>query len=106
MLDDIVGFSLYTPNERACYIPMNHTDYMTNAKVSNQLSKEFCKEQLQRLVDNNVKLIMFNSYFIIRKMAERDVRPFPNATERDAKLVRRLLLLFARSKRSSTFKKI
>ena len=48
------------------YIPINHIDYVTNAKVSNQLSKEFCKQQLQRLVDNNVKLIMFNAKFDIR----------------------------------------
>ena len=66
MLDDIVGFSLYTPGEKAAYIPINHIDYMTNAKVSNQLSKEFCKEQLQRLADNNVKIIMFNAKFDIR----------------------------------------
>lgn len=66
MLDDIVGFSLYTPGLKAVYIPINHIDYMTNAKVSNQLSKEFCKEQLQRLADNNIKLIMFNAKFDIR----------------------------------------
>lgn len=66
MLDDIVGFSLYTPGLKAAYIPINHIDYMTNSKVSNQLSKEFCKEQLQRLADSNVKLIMFNAKFDIR----------------------------------------
>ena len=66
MLDDIVGFSLYTPAHKAVYIPINHIDYITNAKVSNQLSKEFCKKQLQRLADNNVKLIMFNAKFDIR----------------------------------------
>lgn len=68
MLDDIVGFSLYTPNNGrgAVYIPINHIDYITNEKVSNQLSKEICKEQLQRLIDNNVKIIMFNAKFDIR----------------------------------------
>lgn len=66
MLDDIVGFSLYTPNKKAVYIPINHIDYMTNAKVSNQLNKEFCRQQLQRLKDNAVKLIMFNAKFDIR----------------------------------------
>lgn len=66
MLDEIVGFSLYTPGEKAVYIPINHIDYITNAKVSNQLSKEFCKKQLQRLVDNKTKLIMFNAKFDIR----------------------------------------
>ena len=66
MLDDIVGFSLYTPGTKAIYVPINHIDYMTNQKVSNQLSKEFCKEQLQRLIDNNVKMVMFNAKFDIR----------------------------------------
>lgn len=66
MLDDIVGFSLYTPNQKAVYIPINHVDYITNEKLSNQLSKEFCKKQLNRLKDSNVKLIMFNAKFDIR----------------------------------------
>lgn len=66
MLDDIVGFSLYTPTQKAVYIPINHIDYITNVKTNNQLSKEFCKRQLQKLVDNGVKLIMFNAKFDIR----------------------------------------
>ena len=64
MQDDIVGFSLYTPKEKAVYIPINHVDYITNQKVSNQLSKQECKEQLERL--GNTKLIMFNAKFDIR----------------------------------------
>ncbi len=66
MLDDIVGFSLYTPNQKAVYIPINHIDYITNNKIQNQLQKGFIKEQLQRLVDNKVKIIMFNAKFDIR----------------------------------------
>ena len=66
MLDDIVGFSLFTPGFKAIYVPINHIDYMTKEKVSDQLSKEFCRQQLQRLVDANVKFIMFNAKFDIR----------------------------------------
>lgn len=68
MLDDIVGFSLYTPDKgiKAVYVPINHIDYITKQKVSNQLSKEFCKKQLQRLVDANTNIIMFNAKFDIR----------------------------------------
>ena len=66
MLDDIVGFSIYTKGEKAAYIPINHIDYITNEKVSNQLSKEDCKEQLNRLNHSNVKIIMFNAKFDIR----------------------------------------
>lgn len=66
MLDDIVGFSLYTPTLTAVYIPINHIDYISNSKVDNQLSKEFCKQQLDRLVEHKVKMIMFNAKFDIR----------------------------------------
>ena len=66
MLDDIVGFSLYTPTLPAVYIPINHIDYISNAKVDNQLSKEFCEKQLDRLVEHKVKMIMFNAKFDIR----------------------------------------
>lgn len=66
MLDKIVGFSIYTPNNQAAYIPINHIDYITNEKLDNQISIEQCKELLQKLVDNNVKIIMFNAKFDIR----------------------------------------
>lgn len=66
MLDDIVGFSLYTPNNRAVYIPISHIDYITNTKIDNQLSKDFCKQQLDRLKEASTKLIMFNAKFDIR----------------------------------------
>ena len=67
MLDEIVGFSIYTPGQKAAYIPINHVDYITNTKTSNQLTKEECKEQLARLADTSkVKIIMFNAKFDIR----------------------------------------
>lgn len=66
MLDKIVGFSLYTPNNKAVYVPINHIDYVSNELLNNQLTIEECKAQLQRLVDNNVKMIMFNAKFDIR----------------------------------------
>ena len=66
MLDKIVGFSLYTPNEKAVYVPINHIDYITNEIVSNQLAIEDTRMQLQALKNANVKLIMFNAKFDIR----------------------------------------
>lgn len=66
MLDDIVGFSLYTPNNKAVYIPINHIDYVSNELMGNQLTKDECKRQLQRLVDNQIKFIMFNAKFDTR----------------------------------------
>lgn len=66
MLDKIVGFSLYTPGQKAIYVPLNHIDYITNAKVSNQIPIERVKIQLQALKNASVKLIMFNAKFDIR----------------------------------------
>lgn len=66
MLDNIVGFSLYTPGQKAIYVPINHIDYITNAKVSNQIPQEKIKIQLQALKNAGVKLIMFNAKFDIR----------------------------------------
>lgn len=59
----IVGLCLYTPGLKAAYVPINHVDHVTGELLPNQISKEFCALQLQRLVDNNTKLIMHNGKF-------------------------------------------
>lgn len=66
MLDDIVGFSIYTKGKKAAYIPISHINYISNEKIDNQIPKDIIKEQLARLAHNNVKLIMFNAKFDIR----------------------------------------
>lgn len=66
ILNDIVGMSLYTPGQKACYIPINHLSYVTNLRINNQLPVEFIKEQLDRLVQANVKTYWFNAPFDIR----------------------------------------
>lgn len=62
--DTIVGVCLYTPDERACYVPINHVSYITNQRIENQLSAEDVGKQLSRLT--NTKVIMFNADFDIR----------------------------------------
>lgn len=66
MQNEIVGICLYTPNNKGVYIPLNHVSYITGLKVENQLSKEFVKNEIQKLKDNDVKVIMFNAKFDIR----------------------------------------
>ena len=65
MLDSIVGFSIYTPGQKAAYVPLNHCSYITGAKCDNQLPINIVKKELDRLVDS-VKVIMFNACFDIR----------------------------------------
>lgn len=66
MEDKIAGLCLYTLNEKAVYIPINHISYITGVRYENQLSKEIIKKGLERLVKSKVKIIMFNSVFDIR----------------------------------------
>lgn len=66
ILDQIVGMSLYTPGQKACYIPINHVSYVTGLRINNQLPVEFIREQLQRLVDANTRSYWFNAPFDVR----------------------------------------
>ncbi len=66
MRDDIVGFSLYTPGQKAVYVPLHHKSYITLEEANNQMPVEGAKAQLQRLEDNKVKFILFNAKFDAR----------------------------------------
>ena len=64
LVDKIVGFSIYTPGEKAAYIPINHISYITNEKIEGQISEEYCAAELNRL--KQCKIIMHNAKFDIR----------------------------------------
>ena len=64
--DQIVGACIYTPGEKAAYIPINHISYITNVRLDGQLTNQEVAEEFQRLVDLNVQIIMFNAKFDIR----------------------------------------
>lgn len=68
--DDIVGICVYTPNEKAAYIPINHISYVTGIKAGNQLEKDVVKQEFKILTahKDNVDIIMFNAKFDIRVM--------------------------------------
>ena len=62
----LMGACLYTYNEKQVYIPINHVDINTREKLSNQLTEEDLREEFQRLIDNDVKIVMHNASFDIR----------------------------------------
>lgn len=67
ILDSIVGLCLYTPNEKAAYVPINHTSYVTGARVDNQLTEQDVAEEFDTIVhDTNIEIIMFNAKFDMR----------------------------------------
>lgn len=61
--DKIVGVCLYTPGQKACYIPINHKSYITGQRLDNQLSGEQVANEL-RLFDG--KYVFHNAKFDIR----------------------------------------
>lgn len=63
--DKIVGLCLYTPNERAAYVPINHRSYITGERIADQLTEEEVSKELIRLKDS-CKVIMFNAGFDVR----------------------------------------
>lgn len=62
----IAGFSMYTPGQKAIYVPLNHLSYITGVKTQNQLDEKTVLPYFQKLIDHNAKFIMFNSKFDIR----------------------------------------
>lgn len=66
--DEIVGGCIYTPGEKAAYIPINHISAITRTRLQNQLTNEQVGNQFKRLKENNIKIIYFNAKFDIRVM--------------------------------------
>lgn len=62
--DKIAGICLYSPNNNfPVYIPVNHINYISREKVEPQLDKEIVKSAVQKLIDSNVKFVLFNAKF-------------------------------------------
>ena len=64
--DELAGICLYTPGEKAAYIPYGHISYITQQRVNNQPSKEQLQECFNSL--QGIKWIFHNAKFDIRVM--------------------------------------
>lgn len=60
----IAGFSLYTPGQKAVYVPLNHVSYITMVKVDGQIEMDVATQQLNRLID--IPAVTFNGKFDYR----------------------------------------
>lgn len=60
----IAGLSLYTPGQKAVYVPINHVSYITAVKSKDQIEMSVITEQLNRIKD--VKGVTFNGKFDYR----------------------------------------
>ena len=68
ILDKIVGLCLYTPGQKAAYIPINHVSYITGERLDNQLTEQQVHDEFMWEALYDIDIIMFNSKFDIRVM--------------------------------------
>lgn len=64
IMDNIVGLCLYSPSQKAVYVPINHISYLTGKRLENQLTETQVGELLKPLL--NTKNIFHNAVFDIR----------------------------------------
>ena len=66
LIDKIVGLCLYTPEQPAAYVPINHVSYITGARADNQLTEEEVSKEFKQFLLKNPYIVMFNAKFDIR----------------------------------------
>lgn len=57
----LMGLCLYSPGQKQAYVPVNHINYETGEKLTNQLTEMDIANQLERV--KNIKLIFHNYKF-------------------------------------------
>lgn len=62
----LMGLCLYVNNDKQVYIPINHVDLHTHKLLENQLTTDDLREELERIVQTNTKVIFHNAQFDIR----------------------------------------
>lgn len=70
MVDKVVGYSIYTPGEKAAYIPVNHISYITKQPLENQIPIDIVKREFDRATAADVKVVMANAKFDIRMLRQ------------------------------------
>ena len=64
--DKIIGVCIYTPGEKAAYIPILHESYISGNLLSNQIGIEKITNFFEKVRDSKIKVIMFNAKFDLR----------------------------------------
>lgn len=59
----LMGPCFYAPGLKQAYVPLNHRNPETKERLSWQLTEKDVKEELQRVLDSKIKIIMHNGKF-------------------------------------------
>nr|DAG65353.1 MAG TPA: DNA polymerase [Caudoviricetes sp.] len=79
LLVDLVGICLYTPGQKAAYIPINHKSYITGVKTTDQLDKNIIIDFFKRLLKKKIKWVYHNAKYdirVIRHCLGIDIPPY------------------------------
>ena len=60
----LAGVCLYTPGEKAVYVPVNHMSYLTQQRIANQLTEQQIAPELERL--RPIKIVTHYGKYDIR----------------------------------------
>lgn len=78
LLVDIVGGCIYTPGQKAAYIPINHKSYITGVRYSKQLDEQTVSK-IMKDFHNDIRWIFHNAKYdirVCRKTLGIDFKPY------------------------------
>ena len=78
MTCQLMGLCLYYEGGKQAYIPVNHVDPKTGERLAWQLTEEDCREQLQRIKDAKIFIVMHNGKFdyeVIKCTCDIEIEP-------------------------------
>lgn len=75
----LMGLCLYAPGLQYAYVPINHRNPETQIRLSDQLTEEDVKNELQRINESGIKIITHNGKFdyeVLKCTCEISVVPY------------------------------
>lgn len=65
----LAGICIYSPSNKAAYIPVHHVSYITGQESPNQLKEPIIRKYFQLIEINKIKVIMHNADFDLKVFA-------------------------------------
>lgn len=78
LLVDIVGECIYTPGQKAAYIPINHKSYITGVRTKEQMNEEIVSKIMKEF-HNDIRWVFHNAKYdirVCRKTLGIDFKPY------------------------------
>ena len=66
--DDIVGVCLYTPGQKAIYVPLNHRSNLTKQRIKQQVDPKDMAMLLEEMIDEGVRFVYHNAKFDMKSI--------------------------------------